>query len=475
MSLLTSALQQRAKKASSESQKLTGKSENIVEFTVDSPSEPVHDDQLNTPSSTHIEHPVDPELEAQETLEEPHVDDVSENDNLPAEQQVSDPQNDKTATSSPEPEVISAEVSSKSEHHQSPENIQLTTKSVFNLQQKAPIKRKKYYWVLALAIPIILILSWFLYDYYMGQNELTFHLPPQNSIDSISAIESLSGSELMVTTSTPLPKIKNTPLKQTVAPKSPANHQNNQETTTNKAIVAQINTTVRTPKPKSLVREASLPPSGLFENSTKPSNQPIQIKRNPVTQTESQHIAKAYTNLAEGHLDQALWHYQQVLKRSPNNPHTLAGLASIQMRKGSQDEARLLYQQLLKIDPNSVVAKSGLLAIDSKQTPQTIETGLRSLLHNKPNDAYLNGSLGNQYAARGAWYKAQQTYYKAIKAAPKNPDYHFNLAISLEYVQRYQEALKYYAKALSLSASKPIHFDRQQAQERIDRLKEVYP
>ena len=79
-------------------------------------------------------------------------------------------------------------------------------------------------------------------------------------------------------------------------------------------------------------------------------------------------------------------------------------------------------------------------------------------------------ALGNLYAAQARWSDAQEAYFEAYSRAPENPDYAFNLAISLEHLGQRQPALNYYRQAVEVAQSRPHGFDPAQAQSRIAEL-----
>ena len=88
-----------------------------------------------------------------------------------------------------------------------------------------------------------------------------------------------------------------------------------------------------------------------------------------------------------------------------------------------------------------------------------------------------NGALqfiqGNQLAAQGRWNEAQQAYFNAHRADPNNPDYCYNLAVSLDRIYESRLARDFYAKSLVLARSRPAGFDTARAQTRLGQLGDV--
>ena len=79
-------------------------------------------------------------------------------------------------------------------------------------------------------------------------------------------------------------------------------------------------------------------------------------------------------------------------------------------------------------------------------------------------------ALGNLYAQQGRWSDAQQVYFRAVGAAPDNPDYVYNLAIGLDRLNQGKLALGYYQRALALAQDKAVGFDRNALRKRMHEL-----
>jgi Flp pilus assembly protein TadD len=103
--------------------------------------------------------------------------------------------------------------------------------------------------------------------------------------------------------------------------------------------------------------------------------------------------------------------------------------------------------------------------------PVHSESRVKTLIASVPDASHLQFALGNQYAAQGRWGEAQEAYFRAYSASPENPDYAFNLAVSLDRLRQPKLALDYYGKALALAAHQPAAFDRAQAEARVAELR----
>ena len=181
-------------------------------------------------------------------------------------------------------------------------------------------------------------------------------------------------------------------------------------------------------------------------------------------------VARAYEAYNAGDLATAKTGYEQALQRDPRNRDALLGLAAIDQRTGNPDMAEIRYQRLLELDPRDSQALAGQLSLRSQNDPVQTESRIKSLLATQPDAAHLRFALGNQYAQHGRWSEAQPEYFRAWTAEPENPDYAFNLAVSLDQMRQPKLALEYYQKALALAQKRPAAFNAAQAAARVQQL-----
>jgi uncharacterized protein HemY len=112
-----------------------------------------------------------------------------------------------------------------------------------------------------------------------------------------------------------------------------------------------------------------------------------------------------------------------------------------------------------------------LLALRAqKMDPVAAESRVKGLLAVEPEEGVLHFTLGNQYAQQSRWPEAQLAYAKAAAMNPENPDYAFNLAVSLEHLRQPQPALQQYRRALALALQRTASFDPAAAQARVQQL-----
>jgi tetratricopeptide (TPR) repeat protein len=181
-------------------------------------------------------------------------------------------------------------------------------------------------------------------------------------------------------------------------------------------------------------------------------------------------VASAWQAFQSGDLAAAQRDYQAVLKSEPKNVDALHGLAAISLRQGQYEAAEDLYLRALEADPKDAAAQAGLIGLRGQVDPVQSESRLKNLLAGQPDSPSLNFTLGNLYAQQGRWNDAQQSYFRAYTGDGENPDYQFNLAVSLDQLRQPKLALQYYQGALAAAAQRPAAFDRKQVAGRISEL-----
>ncbi|RME33349.1 MAG: hypothetical protein D6786_07970 [Gammaproteobacteria bacterium] len=197
----------------------------------------------------------------------------------------------------------------------------------------------------------------------------------------------------------------------------------------------------------------------------------LQITRSRPQPEVDRRLELAYAAWQGGDLRQAARLYRQVLESRPGQRDALLGLAAIALREGDLERAHDYYRQVLSRDPKDPVASAGLFAIEGGVDGGSVtEARLKMLLEETPRAAHLHFSLGTLYARERRWPEAQEAFFNAFSADPTNPDYAYNLAVSLDRLHQYQTALQYYGKALELAASRPAAFDPTAARARIATL-----
>lgn len=202
-----------------------------------------------------------------------------------------------------------------------------------------------------------------------------------------------------------------------------------------------------------------------------PARNLFQVSRAAAPQTDPA-LERGYAALNRGDTAAAQAAYEQALGNDPRNSDALSGLAVLAQRSGNPDQAADYYLRILEADPHSAFALAGLIGLQSQVNPAEAETRLKQALSRQPDSAALNFSLGNLHAAAKRWLEAQQAYFKAVATDPGNPDYLFNLAVSLDQLRQPRLAANYYAQAIVAADTRPGSFDKGKASARLQELQQ---
>ncbi len=218
-------------------------------------------------------------------------------------------------------------------------------------------------------------------------------------------------------------------------------------------------------------REIQRPARTQPATSATPTTAPIRITSGQVKVNPS--AIEGYEAFQAGNLGGAKTAYERLLLTEPWNRDALHGLAAIAQREGRAGDAETLYARILEADPHDAQAHAGLLGIGAQRglgDPVLAESRIKSLLATQPDSAALQFALGNLYARQNRWSDAQQAYFQALAGDTGNPDYLFNLAVSLDQLHQAKLAGQYYTRALAAAENRPAAFDLRQAADRLSEL-----
>ncbi|MEQ1516771.1 MAG: tetratricopeptide repeat protein [Usitatibacteraceae bacterium] len=197
----------------------------------------------------------------------------------------------------------------------------------------------------------------------------------------------------------------------------------------------------------------------------------LKLARSPEVPRVNPDLALAYQSLASGNHTEARRLYLKLIAVEPLNIDAHLGLATAAARLGDSAAAVQQYRQVLALDPRNGLAIMGLVALNEGIPSAALEIELRTLVGRNPEAAPLHFSLGNIYAAERRWTEAQQAYFEAFRIDPANPDYLFNLAVSLDQLRQSRLALDYYKRAADIAVKRGGgQFDRDVVAKRIKEL-----
>lgn len=172
----------------------------------------------------------------------------------------------------------------------------------------------------------------------------------------------------------------------------------------------------------------------------------IEVKKPKFDQNYE--LEKAYNALSSGQSGTAIDLYRNVLANDPDNTNALFGLATLYHRAGQIEMARPLYAKLLAIDPNNRDGWNNFLVLLADEAPEDALPQLQKLQARNPAFSPIPAQMSVIYQKMGDLDKASEQMFKAIKLAPENLTYRYNLAILLDKEKKYDEAADLYAQIL---------------------------
>lgn len=182
-------------------------------------------------------------------------------------------------------------------------------------------------------------------------------------------------------------------------------------------------------------------------------------------------LQAGYEALQAGDLAAAADAYRRARRVAPDNRDALLGAAAVAHRRGEPTEARALYQRILRDHPRDPYARAGLVSLDGGGDPRRSESELKMLLRERPEAASLHFALGNLYAAESRWADAQEAYFEAVRAAPGDPAYAYNLAVALDHLGQRDAARRYYERCVELADGRAAGLPLEAVERRLRQLR----
>jgi Tfp pilus assembly protein PilF len=184
-------------------------------------------------------------------------------------------------------------------------------------------------------------------------------------------------------------------------------------------------------------------------------------------------LSAGYKSFQRGDASGAQIHYAKALQLDEQNRDALLGLAAVAVKQGDNQRALQMYRALLRKNPRDSVAAAALSSLPDTGSARTKESELKLLLQDNPRAAELYFALGTVYSNENRWAEAQAAFFEAHRWDSDNPDFIFNLAVSLDHLNKVAAAEEYYVAALRAANGRAASFDPQVARERIRKLREA--
>ena len=383
----------------------------------------------------------------------------NEEDGNPASERNEQPQNSEEPKPSPQP---SSPVTAN-------DPLELLVKS-----GRKDAKKHRYIAHACFISAIILVVASGLFFYYQMNNRITPAIN-SNNVDPLSASANTLDQKGSPEVNANHPQAEATQEIQASLnsepsqppPSTPTSTAENSSTNTTKAITtkaAAIKTKTPVPQKSNKQNPANTDTSPKTNNRINASD--TRIKKLSISELNKQ----AYNLFHQKSYSEADQLYNNVLQHKPRNRDALLGKAAIALTNSNREQATIIYKQLLEINPKDSTAHAALSSLNQDWNSSLSQAQLQFMLRENSSSPHLHFALGNSYALQQNWRGAQESYFSAFSLEPSNADYCYNLAISLDRLEKYSFALKYYNQSLQLSQSFNSQFPTHLVAERISQL-----
>ena len=205
------------------------------------------------------------------------------------------------------------------------------------------------------------------------------------------------------------------------------------------------------------------------------SGQPVMsIQRSRSVDPLEAKLEQAWYAYDTGNYQASRQLYDQVLAVEADNRDALLGIGAIAVIEGDQPAAIDAYVRLLEIDPTDPIAGAAISDLRITDTnADEVERYLGNMLQKNPQSSPLNFAIGNFYARRQQWHDAQKHYFNAWQNDSGNADYLFNLAVSMDQLDKPEQALAFYRDSLNKAGDRQVRFSREAVRKRIAALSEI--
>ena len=222
------------------------------------------------------------------------------------------------------------------------------------------------------------------------------------------------------------------------------------------------------------VEQSSVPTSGVIasdteETSTVDDNPNLHIVSTQQLEEKHKLLREAYEAYKTGNDKLAMSKYDEVLESDPGNRNALLARAAINVQNNNAGAAIEDYRKLLLANPKDSLALTSLITV-ANVAPADAETQLKLMIRDEPDSPYLNFALANAYGAQDRWLEAQSHYFTALENNPGDPNYAYNLAVSLEHIAKPKVAVSYYQRALENMSNGLAMFSKEVVDQRLEML-----
>jgi Flp pilus assembly protein TadD len=206
--------------------------------------------------------------------------------------------------------------------------------------------------------------------------------------------------------------------------------------------------------------------------SLEPIESLLQIQRGTLKASVDADVMRGYKALSQNQFSQAREAYSQVLTNNPTQRDALLGIAYAHHALGNTDQALSTLRRLVELYPRDSDGMSALYLIGGGDLVAE-ETRFKQLLDRSEYPAAVHYTLGVIHFEQRRFGEAERAFSRASSLSPTQPDYAYNLALTLDQLGRSREAARQYVVALNLANQTSAIFSRDLARARLKILTAV--
>lgn len=163
------------------------------------------------------------------------------------------------------------------------------------------------------------------------------------------------------------------------------------------------------------------------------------------------HESLGYALAQSGRLDEAIYHYSESLRVSPEYERALTGMGNVLVKQGKIEEAVYYTNKALLINPDSAEAhfNMGFALMKQGKDEEAIyhySEGFRS----DPDNAEIHFIIGVILGTQGKLDESIKHFSEALRIKPDFAEGHYSLGVALLRQGKFDESIKHYSEALRI-------------------------
>ena len=165
------------------------------------------------------------------------------------------------------------------------------------------------------------------------------------------------------------------------------------------------------------------------------------------------HMERGQLLYDKGQVDEAIAQWRKAVRLAPKAAKAYHLLGVALRKRGDQTQAIAAFREALRLEPDNATAHVHLArALEATGDTQAAMAAYQTALKLVPSAPYVHNRLGHLLAAKGDWPGAAKEWQQTAELAPDYAYAHVNLGEAYEHLNRKDEALDSYERALSMCA-----------------------